>query len=353
MTAGITQDKLTVAVTGASGFIATRLIETLCAEPSVDRILGFDVRAPSIIHDKFLFDHMDVRNPEIGGRLNGVDVLVHLAFVMDPIKDETLMRDINVNGSQNVFRCAGTAGVQKVVYTSSGVAYGAHPDNDVPLTEDSPLRANLDLSYAAHKLEVEYVVREFREEYPSATMTVLRPCIVLGPHVDSAWSHLMEMPVLIGVRDHNTPFQFVHEDDVTAALVFAIQNDIDGAFNLAPSDRLTADEIARLLGRRMVQLPEPAVFSLSERLWKAGLAEAPAGMIHYVMHSWVMAPDKLAGAGFTPQRSTLEALESVVDGARSHVRLGRVRVRRADLVRGAAGAAAMGTAVALLARRRR
>src|SRR5687768_12157131 len=124
----------TVAVTGAAGYLAGRLIDELCDDDSIGKVLGFDVRVPDRSHPKLVFDSVDVRDPALEARLKGVDVLVHLAFVMDPIQDESFMRDVNVNGSQNVFRCAGRAGVEKIVYTSSAVAYGAHPDNDVPLT---------------------------------------------------------------------------------------------------------------------------------------------------------------------------------------------------------------------------
>jgi UDP-glucose 4-epimerase len=157
-----TDQGLSVAITGVSGYVGGRLIELLEQDDRVSRILGFDIQPPSETRStKLVFDSMDVRNPALAARLTGVDVLIHLAFVMDPIRDESSMRDVNVNGTQNVFRSAGKAGVPKIVYTSSAVAYGAHPDNDVPLTEDSPLRANLDFSYSAHKLECEYVLREF------------------------------------------------------------------------------------------------------------------------------------------------------------------------------------------------
>lgn len=343
----------TVAITGAAGFIAGRLIRHLCMDDSVERVLGFDVKAPSFDHEKFVFDEVDVRNPALEARLSGVGTVVHLAFVMDPIRDETEMRDINVNGSQNVFRCAGAAGVGKIIYTSSATAYGAHPDNDVPLTETSPLRANLDFSYPAHKLEVEYVVKEFRDEYPDVKMTVFRPAIVFGPHVDSAWSHLIELPVLLGVRGYRPPFQFVHEDDVARALAFALDNDLDGPYNLAPEGWLSWDETQQIIGRRNVELAEPAAFALAERLWSMGLAEAPAGMLHYVMHPWVVSVDKLKDAGFVCERSSGEVLREVADRNRDYVRLGTSRFKKGDLARGAAaGAGLLGAAIGLVALRR-
>ena len=343
----------TVAVTGASGYIATRLIEALLEDPEVDRVLGFDVRPPEISSDRFVFDQVDVRTHALEARLNGVDVLIHLAFVMDPIHDETEMRDINVNGSQNAFRAAGKAGVSKIIYTSSAVAYGAHPDNPVPLTEEAPLRANLDFSYAAHKLEVEYVVREFQEEYPGVSMVVFRPAIVFGPHVDNAWSHFMELPVLLGVQGHRPPFQFVHEEDVARALAFAVHADLDGAYNLAAEGWLEANEVTNLLGRRRVEVPEPVAFSLLERLWSVGLAEAPAGMLHYVMHPWVVSSEKLSRAGFTCRHSNQETFRQAAAKAQGRIRVGNRSLRRDRLVASAAAAGLVGAVLATRRVRRR
>jgi UDP-glucose 4-epimerase len=344
----------TVAITGASGCLAGRLIGALCEDDAIARVLGFDVRTPAVRHEKFVFDEIDVRNPALQARLEGVDVVVHLAFIMDPIKDEAQMRDVNVSGSQNLFRCAGRAGAKKIVYPSSGVAYGAHPDNDLPLTEDSPLRANLDFSYAAHKLEVEYVVKEFRVEFPDTRVVVFRLGIVLGPHVDNAWSHVLEMPVIFGVKGCSPPFQFVHEDDVAAALKFAVFNDLDDAYNLVPDDWMSTEQVLEEIGRRRVEIPEAAAFAVAGRMWKLGLAEAPAGMLNYMMHPWVMSPARLNDTGFTCSRSTQQALSETAIFAREHVRLGRSRLRRGDLVKGAAESLGLvGAAVTVRAARRR
>lgn len=342
-------ERLTVAVTGAAGYLGGRLIAELCEDDSVGMILGFDVKSPGIADPKFVFDEIDVRDPAIEARLTGVDVLVHLAFIMDPIHDESAMRDVNVNGSQNVFRSAARAGVNRVVYTSSAVAYGAHPDNEVPLTEESPLRANLDFSYAAHKLEVEYVVKEIQDEFPDLRFVVFRPAIVFGPDVDNAWSHSMELPLLFTVQGHRGPLQFVHEDDVCRALHFGVtHDDLDGAYNLAPDDWLELDEILSITGRRTVQLPEPLAFSLVDRMWAMKMAEAPSGMLHYVMHPWVVSSKRLQEAGFTFTRGARETFLEAATAASAYVRVGRRRVNRDKMARGAlAGAGAVAALVTL------
>lgn len=347
-------DALTVAITGVSGYIGTRLLEQLEADARIARVLGFDIKPPTASSSKLLFDSIDIRSDALRSRLEGVDVVVHLAFVMDPIKDEAQMRDINVLGSQNVFESAAAAGVRKVIYLSSAVAYGAHPDNEVPLTEESPLRANLDFSYAAHKLEVEYGVKEFRREHPDLVLTVFRPAIVFGKHVDNAWSHLLEAPVFFAVRGHSPPLQFIHEEDVADALRFAVFEDLDGAYNLAAADRVESETVLELSGKRRIDLAEPKAFSLLERMWELGLAEAPAGILHYVMYPWILSAEKLAAAGFTPGRSSEEALKEVLATTAGTVRLGRNRVPRRKLIRGAAaGAGLAGAAIAARSLRRR
>ena len=348
------KDVLTIAITGVSGYIGTRLLEQLEYDDRVGRILGFDLRPPSVRSNKLLFDSIDIRSEAFRPRLNGVDVVVHLAFVMDPIKDDAEMRDVNVHGSQNVFDAAAAAGVRKIVYPSSAVAYGAHPDNRIPLTEDAPLRANLDFSYSAHKLEVEYAVKEFRREHPDVVFTVLRPAIVFGKHVDNAWSHFLEAPVIFGVRGYSPPLQFVHEDDVVAGVAFALFNDLDGAYNLAAEGSLSAERILEMTGKRKVDLTEPKAFSLMERLWGMGLAEAPPGILHYLMHPWEVSITKLAEAGFTAGHTNEQALQEALDSIGDNVRLGRNRVPRKRLVRGAAaGAGVAGVALAARGMRRR
>lgn len=339
-----------MALTGVGGYIGSRLVERFEADGSIDRVLGFDLRPPSVQSSKLLFDAIDVRSDALGSRLNGVDVVLHLAFIMDPIKDERQMRDVNVNGSLNVFDAAATAGVRKIVYLSSAVAYGAHPDNDVPLTEESPLRANLDFSYAAHKLEVEYAIKEFRREHPDVVFTVFRPSIVFGRHVDNAWSHFLETPLLFGVRGHTPPFQFVHENDVTDALAFAVSEDLDGPFNLGAPDSVPYGRIVELLGKRRLELAEHKAFALMERLWSMGLAESPAGLLHYVMYPWVVSTQKLSAAGFTARHGSEEALRETLERTSDFVRFGRNRLERRHLM--TATAAGVGLAGAALAARR-
>jgi nucleoside-diphosphate-sugar epimerase len=162
----------------------------------------------------------------------------------------------------------------------------------------------------------------------------------------------MEMPLLPMPEGHHPPMQFVHEEDVADGLAFAVFTDLDGSYNLAPEGWMENDEVMAMVGRRRIDMPEPKLYRLADRLWRLGLAEAPAGIVHYIAHPWVVSGAKLAAEGFTPRRSNTEALGETVERSRGKVRIGRKRYDRSTLTRGAAGLGAA-AALGLMAARRR
>jgi len=342
-----------VAVTGVAGYFGNRLLSLLDEDPSVDRVVGIDLVEPESPSPKLEFHRMDIRDARVSKALPGVDTLVHLAFVVDPIRDEARMRQINVEGTRNVLEAAGATGVAKLVYTSSATVYGAHPDNELPLVESSPLRANPDYSYAWHKLETERMIEAFSEDHPEVLVTVLRPAIAFGPNVQNFMSRMLEAPRVTTVKGYEPPMQFVHEEDVASALHFAVVNELSGVYNVAPDGWLTAEELVELSHKKRVELPEAVAFSLAERLWRAGLTEAPPGELNFVMHPWVVDNAKLKAAGWRPAYTNEDALAEMLEAHRPWVALGRARVRKDDLAKGAAATLGVIGAMALVRRARK
>lgn len=342
-----------VAITGVAGYLGQRLLGLLGGDDAVDRIIGLDAAEPSLVSPKLEFHHTDVRDPRLPKILAGADVLVHLAWVVDPIRDEREMWSANVEGTRNVFLGAAAAGLSKIVYTSSATVYGAHPDNDFPLTEGSPLRANVDLAYAAHKLEAERFIEAFREDHPGTVVTVLRPAIVFGPNVENFVSRYFESPRLLVVKGYRPPWQFVHEEDVASALYHAVANDLDGAYNVSADGWLPHAETLELSGKKEAVLPEAVAFSAAERLWRAGLSLGPPAELHYIMHPWVVDNARLRETGWAPRHSNRSTLQETLETHRPWVTVGRWRARRTDVARGAAAAVAAVAALAIARKRRK
>src|SRR5687768_5983666 len=130
-------------ITGGSGYIGSRLVDLLSRREDTERIVICDLAPPKGYKPRTEFERLDVRHSEAVRLLlerAKPDVLVHLAFILNPSHDEQLMYDIDVNGTHNVLTAASQAGTAQLLVTSSAVAYGAFPDNPEPLTEDDPVR---------------------------------------------------------------------------------------------------------------------------------------------------------------------------------------------------------------------
>ena len=210
-------------ITGGSGYIGGRLTDELSSRDETEKIVDVDLRPPPRSWPKHEFVKADIRDRKQMRDLlerHEIDALMHFAFVLNPIRDEDKMYDIDVNGTQAVLQAASDAGIKQVIMTSSATAYGAFPDNPKPIAEDWPVRGAPDFSYAKHKADSDRIAQLWALQNPDAVMTIVRPSIVFGPSVDNyivrAFGNNPFVPILDGVDEE---FQLVHEDDVVSALI--------------------------------------------------------------------------------------------------------------------------------------
>ncbi len=340
-------DVVTVAITGASGLVGQRLLPRLADEVG-GRLVGLDVREPRRRVRGLEFHRIDIAGAELKPLLEGVDVLVHLAGVVDPILDEGLMARVNVDGTRRVLDAAAAVGVQKVVRVSPSSVYGAWPNNAVPLTEDAPLRPNPGFSPAVQAAEVERLLAEWANQYPGITVTTLRAAPVLGPGAERLPSRLLLGRPPLRVRGATPPMQALHVDDLVSALLLAVSKDLPGVLNAASDGWLSQDDLRSLLPRTMVPaLPAELLERVLRRLWSSGVGDVPPTVVPYLLHPWVIANDRLEAAGWRPRHTNAEAILEGLDSLPPRPS----PVRYAAL----AGAAVVfgGLAGALLRRRRR
>jgi len=324
-------DVPTVAVTGAAGLIAQRLLPRLAADWQV---VGLDVREPGRRLRGVDVRLVDISRSDLVPVLAGADVLVHLASVVDPLPDEALMARVNVEGARRVLDAAAKVGVRKVVRVSGAAVYGAWATNPVPLTEDSPLRPNPGFSPAIQAAEAERLLGEWREAHPEAVVTTLRTAPVLGPGAERLPSRLLLGRPTLRVQGATPPVQAVHVDDLVAALELVIREDHPGIFNVASDGWLSHEDLRALLPRAFVPAYPPATLTRVLRAtWSTGLGEIPPGVVPYLEHPWVIANDRLRALGWQPEHTNEQ---SILDGVAS---LPAPR-RRTRAVAFAAGAAA-------------
>jgi UDP-glucose 4-epimerase len=301
-------------ITGGSGYIGTRLVNRLSRREDVDHIVICDVAPPRTFIPKTEFKKVDVRDRAgVRAAMDAArpDVVVHLAFILNPVHDEGFMYDVDVNGTHNVLEAAAAADVGQVLCTTSAVAYGAFPDNPVPLTEDDPVRGVARFSYARDKTESDRICQLWAAQHPDRLMTIVRPCIVFGPNVDNYLVRLWtKAPFTADVGTLDDHVQFVHEDDVVEAITGLLLGRHGGAYNLAGDGLMTWRECGELIGTPVRKLPVWLYRALARVMWRVRLSEAPPGQIDFALYPWIVSNEKVKRTlGWTPAHSTRETFE--------------------------------------------
>jgi nucleoside-diphosphate-sugar epimerase len=297
----------------------------------------------------------DVRDPALGGRLGGVDMIVHTDTDLSPDGDARQRRAYNVRGAQTVLTAAAAGRVKRVILVTSAMVYGARPENQVPLPEDAPLAAEADSSVAGDLLEIEQLAGRSPRTNPGMAVTVVRPAALVGNAVDTLITRHFEAPRLLTVKGCAPRWQFCHADDLVSALEFVVVNEIGGSLAVGCDGWLEQDEVEQLSGLKSIELPARLTFGTAQRLHQMGVTPAPAMDLRYVVYPWVVDCTTLREAGWHPAHDNAGTLAILLSQrAGRHAVAGR-RIARKEAAITAAGAtvAAIGTAAIVRRARRR
>ena len=359
----------TVALVGALHPAARELALALEDDPAVERVLGLSRHEPPLLGPKFEFVQAGPGDPTFADALAGVDALVLFPLIDAGDRNEEGRRARVLDGTRRSL--AATAGAGTVVLWSSGVVYGAHPDNPVPLTETQPARPNPDFPAAGVLAESERIAlaaggpgglnesERIALEGASGngasgpSVVVLRGAGVWAPGWGTFLSRTLMAPAMVGVRGYDPPLQCLAPADAASALVLAVSGRLSGIYNVAPDDWVGAREAAKAAGRRRLELPRRVALSTAERLWRAGMSAAAAGELNYQMHPWVLDNTRLREAGWAPTRSSAQAFAEAGGQVPEGMLVGGVQVRRGDVYRGAAAGLALAAALAVARRQAR
>jgi nucleoside-diphosphate-sugar epimerase len=321
----VAERDLSVAVTGPTGTFGFGLIPLLEADDRIARVVGiarrpFDPAAHG--WTKMTYRRGDVRDPAaLEDAFAGADVVVHLAFLITGAADMATIQAINVEGTLNAFHAAAAVGARRFVYASSVAAYGFHPDNPVPMSEDHPVRPAARLFYAQEKAELEQHLGEAAAEHPELGLYLLRPPIVLGPHAVGGKGRLTELgwraaqllrrlPVPPPALAPDVELQLIHEDDVGQALLqCVVAAGPPGAYNIAGDGIVTGRDVWRALGLAPVPVPGSLVRTAARAAVVLPFLPPVAQWVDALTYPPVMDTSKARRElGFTPRHSALETL---------------------------------------------
>lgn len=321
----------TVAVAGAQTHLGAQVVTLLQALPDVDRVVALDGVS-------------SVAPP--ASALAGVGTLVHLD--RQPCPDPEHAR--RARQRAQLVDAAVEAGIGHVVVVSSAAVYGARADNPVPLTEEAPLRPNPEADYAVEKVESERCWGAWAQDQEGATLTVLRPALVVGDPEEQWLAIALRAPTRWGVGHGEVPTQFVHVDDLATAVATAVERRLDGVYNVAPEGWMEGSEVQTLVGTPFrPPIPPRWAAALARWCWSRGLGGVVPGLVPYATHPWVVATDRLRAEGW---EATHSCGDSLVDAypVTTWARLGAKTRREVTLAGGSVVVIGVPVAMVVLAR---
>jgi len=298
-----------VLVTGALGAVGTALLEELGARGT--DVVATDMRAPKHLPDGMRFMPMDVRGEDVARVIGEVrpDVVVHLASIIGQTSRE-FAYSVDVVGSRNVIEACVEYGVRRLVVTSSGAAYGYHPDNPVPLCESDPVRGNVEFAYSDHKRQVEEMLARTRDKHPALEQVVLRVGTVLGAGLENQITALFHKPRLLGLIGNESPFVFVWTRDLARILSRAVGDGPAGIYNVAGDGVMGLSDLAKALNKPILRLPAWGVKLALGVGRPLGLARYGPEQVRFLQYRPVLDNSALkAEFGYVPELSSAEVFD--------------------------------------------
>lgn len=299
-----------ILITGASGLVGRALLEQLAGRD----VIATDLAPPGRLHETAEFQRMDVTGDDPARIIAATrpQVVVHLASVVTPPKGtgRGFAYRVDVTGTENVLRAALQAGVRRLVVTSSGAAYGYHPDNPAWLRETDPLRGNPEFAYSDHKRQVEEMLADARRDHPQLQQVVLRVGTVLGEGAENQITALFRKPRLLALHGSESPFVFIWTRDLARILARAATDGPPGIYNVAGDGALGVSDLARALNKPVLRLPAWAAKAALAVARPLGLSRYGPEQVRFLQYRPVLANDALKREfGYTPQKTSAEVFD--------------------------------------------
>jgi UDP-glucose 4-epimerase len=319
-----------IVITGASGNVGSALLRRLADDGEHD-LVGVVRRRPedAAPFAAVTWSTLDLSREEDQTALQaacaGADAVVHLAWGFQPTHREDYLAELGVGGTRRVIAAVTAAGVPHLVHMSSVGAYSPKHD-DTPVDETWPTQGVPSSMYSRHKAAAERLLDVLESQGPGPVVTRVRPGIVGQRQAGSALlryalpgllpaSLLSHVPVL--PLDRRLAIPMVHADDVADAIVRLLESRAPGAFNLAAAPAVTADDIAEVLGARLVHVPAAAVRAAVSLTWHARLQQLDAGWIDLAYALPLMDTSRAASElGWSATKDAVSVLAETMDGMR-------------------------------------
>ena len=295
-------------VTGGAGFIGSHMVDRLVDE-GYRAVIVDDLSTGKLknLNHEATFHHMNITQPALLDVFNREkpDLVFHFAAqssVTRSVKDPILDNEVNVLGTLRLLEASRRAGVEKVIYSSTGGALYGEPEA-VPCPDDAPVVPISPYGMSKYMAEqyLDFYARQYRLNF-----TTLRYGNVFGPRQDPLGEAgvvaIFISAILGGHRprifgDGNQARDFVYVDDVVDANIAAVFRGHRQSLNVATGELTSVNQLYEMLKE------------ITGFLWDPEHGPARTGDVYRISLDCSKAEREL---GWTPKTSLAEGLARTV-----------------------------------------
>ena len=245
------------AVTGGAGFVGSNIVKLLVKENHdvlvIDNMHTGKKENLQEVFDKIEFYELDIRNiPELENKIKDVDGIFHeaaLTIVQESFLMEEEYYDVNVKGTENIFKIAEKYKI-KVVFASSSSVYGN--TEKIPIIENN--ERNPINPYGKTKLEDEFLAEKYSKK--GVSIIGLRYFNIFGKGQTGSYAGVItkfvnqlkekKSPIIFG--DGSQIRDFIYVEDIAQANLSAMLSRINfGFFNIGTGKTTTILQLAKFL----------------------------------------------------------------------------------------------------------
>lgn len=310
-----------ILITGAAGFIGQQLLADLAVQQPNWTLFAADIREipANLLRGNVQPRLLDISQPEAVRKTVAEcqpQAIVHLASVVSPPPgmSEATLHAIDVEGTRAIVEAAAASGVEQLIITSSGAAYGYYPENAEWIDEHDPLRGHNKFAYAKHKREVEELLVQARIAHPQLRQLILRPGTILGKRVNNQITDMFKKRAVLGIQGSDSRFVFIWDQDVVSIIRKGLENGASGIYNLAGDGALSLREIAQILRKPYRPLPAGLIQGVLRVLKPLRLSQYGPEQVDFLRYRPVLANRRLKEEfGYTPRYTSREAFIAFLD----------------------------------------
>lgn len=196
--------------------------------------------------------------------------------------------DLNIMGTGRILELCRKFKVKKNIIVSTYHVYGAYADNCVFIKEDQLLRAAIKYPDLRDVVEMDQLATNWAWKNQHEVQTVvLRPCSIIGPHINNAMKKYLTTPMAPVPIDYNPFFQFIHEYDMARVLLACLEKVPTGVYNVTTDEAISIKDAKKIVGARSIPTPI-FLFEHLASLFSNGVWSFPTYLLDYLKYSCLM-----------------------------------------------------------------